>query len=476
MAPTKKRRGRNKKTKKNDEPKPILDAFTPLNVDQLREEVRKYSKKLTDAKRNRSYYQLDRDQLNQFYKVVQAEVGSTTSAVANLDARMEQLQDVHRNNIRMYVQKVKHLEYDHVHTVQQLEQEGDNLLEEETQFHEAKKSTLKAQKVQLTQKLRKETLAQEEAIRRLKEKQARELEKLRQEFDKQHTQLRGDYQNKMSDLKEELALRRKMQIHEVEERKNLHINDLMDNHERAFTEMRNYYNSITRDNLELIKSLKQEMVELRAKAAQNEKTIQAIAVENKKLSGPLAKAAQEVADLESKLKNYSKDKNSLKAARSRFMVLDNQLSDLQKQESQLRAEYRRVESERDRLYTTFEDTVLNVQRAANFKNDVLDRKLATMQDDFHRKRNQFTEVLREAQLDQVVLMNLTRKLDDVLDSKNTQIKRFQYEIARTMKSHDDLVRIYETKLKEFGVPDEELGVPLMQPELATSAPTGTTVL
>lgn len=47
-----------------------------------------------------------------------------------------------------------------------------------------------------------------------------------------------------------------MEIHEIEERKNAHINDLMDNHEKAFNEMRDYYNSITRDNLALIKSLK----------------------------------------------------------------------------------------------------------------------------------------------------------------------------------------------------------------------------
>ena len=42
-----------------------------------------------------------------------------------------------------------------------------------------------------------------------------------------------------------LFLNRKMEIHEIEERKNKHINDLMDNFEKAFTDMRNYYNSIT---------------------------------------------------------------------------------------------------------------------------------------------------------------------------------------------------------------------------------------
>lgn len=57
----------------------------------------------------------------------------------------------------------------------------------------------------------------------------------------------------MAKLKEELELRLKVEIHELEERKNLHINELMNNHETAFAELKSYYNSITRENLDLIK-------------------------------------------------------------------------------------------------------------------------------------------------------------------------------------------------------------------------------
>lgn len=42
-----------------------------------------------------------------------------------------------------------------------------------------------------------------------------------------------------------------MDIHEIEERKNLHINDLMKNHEKAFGQMKAYYNDITNDNLKV---------------------------------------------------------------------------------------------------------------------------------------------------------------------------------------------------------------------------------
>lgn len=59
----------------------------------------------------------------------------------------------------------------------------------------------------------------------------------------------------------------KVEIHEIEERKNQHINDLMINHESAFREMKEYYNDITRENLEIIKLLKEKYQDIKAQIA-----------------------------------------------------------------------------------------------------------------------------------------------------------------------------------------------------------------
>lgn len=66
------------------------------------------------------------------------------------------------------------------------------------------------------------------------------------------------YEQKMIDLEKELSLRMKVEIHEIEERKNQHINDLMINHEHAFREMKQYYNDITKENLDIIKQLQEK--------------------------------------------------------------------------------------------------------------------------------------------------------------------------------------------------------------------------
>lgn len=64
------------------------------------------------------------------------------------------------------------------------------------------------------------------------------------------------YEQKLAAQYESLVLKHRMEITEVEERKNMQITTLIKNHEKAFAEMKNYYNDITLNNLSLIKSLK----------------------------------------------------------------------------------------------------------------------------------------------------------------------------------------------------------------------------
>jgi growth arrest-specific protein 8 len=52
---------------------------------------------------------------------------------------------------------------------------------------------------------------------------------------------------------------------------------------------------------------------------------------------------------------------------------------------------------------------------------------------------------------------VSRKLEDVLENKNSVIKALQYDVAKVSKAHNDLIRVYEAKLAEYGIPVEDLG-------------------
>ena len=56
-----------------------------------------------------------------------------------------------------------------------------------------------------------------------------------------------------------------------------------------------------------------------------------------------------------------------------------------------------------------------------------------------KKEAQLSEVLAAANLDPNMLGTVSKKLDDVLDAKNSAIKDLQYELARVTKAHKNAV-------------------------------------
>lgn len=462
----KKKKG-SKKGKKGKAAPEIVerDEFDEMDLECLTEEVKKATAKLNEIRRNRNYYLIERDQVQQFFEIVHEEVEKTESHIRNIESQMEKMQDTHRNDIRIYLQKVIHLEYEHANNVDAVQTTGESERVSEEQTHTKQKGNQKKDKLALKQALQEQERNNVEEIKGFKELERKEMTKLREDFEDNFQTLIGNYDTRLNELEDNLELRRKMEIHEIEERKNRHINDLMDKFEKAFTEMRQYYNSITQDNLALIKSLNDEIEDLKVKHQQNEKAMEEIERKNAMLSEPLEATQKEVKELQIKLHNFDKDKASLKHARARLQAAEETLKNLQSKQQQLKQMYADSEVERDRLYVSFEDTVLKVQHHSNDKNVILEKMLEEYRDIFEVKKAQFTSVLRASNLDPVVLQNVTKKLDDVLSSKNDQISELKYEIAKVQKAHDDLVRVYEHKLLQLGVPKDELG---LEPLIGTS--------
>ena len=119
--------------------------------------------------------------------------------------------------------------------------------------------------------------------------------------------------------------------------------------------------------------------------------------------------------------------------------------------------FAQVQKERDELYGRFETTVYDIQQRAGLKAMVAERKLETLQETVEKKDAQISEILAASNLDQSTLSAVTKKLDEVLEGKNQLIKALQYDVAKVSKAHNDIIRVYEAKLAEFGVPVEELG-------------------
>ena len=70
-----------------------------------------------------------------------------------------------------------------------------------------------------------------------------------------------------------------------------------------------------------------------------------------------------------------------------------------------------MEEERDDLYQKFVKAIHEVQQKSNFKNLLLEKKLAALADTLEKKEAQLNEVLSASNLDPTALTVVTRKLE-----------------------------------------------------------------
>ena len=99
-------------------------------------------------------------------------------------------------------------------------------------------------------------------------------------------------------------------------------------HERAFNEIKNYYNDITLNNLAMISTLKEEIKSKEDKLERNEQMLATVQQENKKLAEPLKKAREQLAELQRQLGSQEKEKSALSTAQSKLKIATKHVENL----------------------------------------------------------------------------------------------------------------------------------------------------
>lgn len=437
----------------------MLDGVSTAEMtkEQLEEHVVRLREEVDREREERNYFQLERDKINTFWEITKRQLDEVKAEQRNKDREMEDAEERHQIEIKVYKQKVKHLLYEHQNNIAELKAENVvalNLANEE--FH-GQELDLRKDKRGLKVELKEHQLANEDSIKALKLKHDQEVTQLRADFEREMKELISKYDKKMKQQRDELELRRKTEIHEIEERKNMQINALIKQHEKAFSDIKNYYNDITLNNLALINTLKEQLEEMKKKEDRLEKQMSDVLAENKRLTEPLQRAKEELNELHKQLSSYEKDKQALANAKARLRVTEDEHKALKWEHEVLEQRFEKTQQERDELYKKFVKAIQEVQQKSGLKNLLLEKKLSTLADTLEKKEAQLNEVLSASNLDPTAIQVVTRKLEDVLDSKNSAIKDLQYELARVCKAHNDLLKTVEAKLQQYGIPLEELG-------------------
>jgi growth arrest-specific protein 8 len=377
-------------------------------------------------------------------------------AITAKDREMELLEDSHRVELRVYQQKVKHLEYEHKNNIKMIVTDGTGLLSTEQDTHEDHERELLRVKEQLKFDQANAEMINTEKVAEVRQQHDKQLVKLRQQFEDGMGELKLRCEERLRLLQVDLELRRRVEVHEVEERKNQHINDLVKNHIKAFTQMKAYYNDITRTNLNMIKKLQNQVEVLKDRSQSNKKLLLDYVQENQKLSKPLADVSTEIAELQTLLKERGKDQMALRNANSRLSAVGKSSGAVRAKLQQLEDEYVKVERERDQLYSGFEESIQRVRQQSEFSNQTLEQRLSAAEGNVEKAALQVEEIVRAANLDSGEVARMMTSLNQMLAAKDEALRDVRFNVVKLQKSFNDSLDTLTAKLAELGIPEEEM--------------------
>lgn len=402
-------------------------------------------------------FQQQREKLNYFWIVEKRKLEDKRSALRNKDRELQDLEEKHQVEIKIYKQRLKHLLHEHQSEISQKKTEAEMATKIAQDDDRESEYDIKVDKRNLDLARNETVLAHEEYVRGLKREQDQRITFLRHEFERKANEIQKSYEQKMKKTREVLDKKRKEEVKAIEDKKADMIEAMLAEHQKAFTDIKNYYNDITHNNLDLIKSLKEEVKTQEAEEKKDELKLHEKMVENKKLSAPLKKMQEDVVRLTGELEEYNKEKAEMRKVKSALHVLEHQSSSFTWEHETLVQRFEVLRVERDQLKTNLLASMFDVKQKSGFKGLLLEKKLSAVQRVQEEREAQLNEVLSRANLEPAVLGQVKVQVDDVIQRKNHEIRRYQTEVARLSALHEQLTMSVRSKLSDFGLTVHELG-------------------
>ncbi len=179
--------------------------------------------------------------------------------------------------------------------------------------------------------------------------------------------------------------------------------------------------------------------------------------ENAKVKVPLDAANKQVKELEIQQSKHNEIKTNLKECLTRTKEIEGGIGDLEWEYEVKLQQFQYLEREKQELYNEFHRLVYELHKKTGLRNLILEKKVETILEANETKDAQINQILAAARIDPAELNKIRHSLEEVENSKNFAIREIQNELKKIREAHSNMVKTYEGKLSEFGIPVEELG-------------------
>jgi growth arrest-specific protein 8 len=445
--------------KKGKKAAEVVVEETPdqLEWKQLKNEADRLHKLTKKEEHDFNEFQQQREKLNYFWIVEKKKLEDKRGQLRNKDREMQDLEEKNQVEIKIYKQRLKHLLLEQQNEVAQKKTETEATVKMAQDDNRELEGDVKEDRRTLDITRREIELSHEEYIRGLKREQDQKVTFLRHEFERKANELQKMFDSRMKKTREGLDKRRKEEIKAIEDRKLAMTEQMMAEHQKAFQDIKNYYNDITHNNLDLIKSLKEEVKELEAEERKDQIRLHEKMAENKKLSAPLKRMQEDLTRLRAEYEEYKKEKAEMKRVKSALLLVEGSESTLAWEHETLQQRYEELKKEHSDLRENLQASIYDIKQKSQFRGLLLEKKLSAMHRIQEEREAQLNEVLARANLEPSVLGLVKGHVEDVLQQKNNEARKLQSEVARLQALQEQLNVAIASKMREYGLDISELG-------------------
>merc|ERR1712072_458482 len=168
-------------------------------------------------------YRQEREQLNYFWIVEKKRLEDKKAELRNKERELQDLEEKHAVEVKVYKQRVKHLLYEHQDEVTQEKTKGEEALSQTQTAHRLDEAELKADRRGLRLQKQENELAHDAFLNSLKATHGRAVHDLRKEFALKGTEVQKQYEAKTKQVREALEEERKKDCGAIERQKKMSI-------------------------------------------------------------------------------------------------------------------------------------------------------------------------------------------------------------------------------------------------------------
>ncbi|XP_026025198.1 dynein regulatory complex subunit 4 [Astatotilapia calliptera] len=416
-----------------------------MSKEQLEEHIMRLREELDREREERNYFQLERDKIHSFWEITVRKQKEVDSELQKVEKDVEENEARHQLDVKVYKQKIKHLQHEHLNDIAELNADSlaSNELMEKEQEHLEEELRKTITRVDIQEINFKHTKKE------LELKHGEELTTRSDHLEKQLAEITASFEMKVQALKQDLDNIWKSEISDSENHWNSHIAALKQDHDETYRSTEEFV-IIMKTDTDTLTELKGEINEAKKKQKSMKLEVVTVLKENKHLAELISKIKEENDEIAKKLRHYSGNKDAIGNIKRK------KLKDLKAEHEVLEQKFSELQLERDELRKAFTEIVEKAQHNGDIENMAVEKKLQALTESLEETEAQLSAVLSASNMDQTALSRVIKKTEAHIDSKNTAIKTLQHKINQISMVRKHLLLHTEVKAKALGVPVEEL--------------------